>query len=168
MISTEKATISRNLGRSRNPEKEDSDEIPIISGYKAIETTHISTPDTRYKNPSPSSIFTNRNIRDEYDVYPNLARNPAQWKPVNYFNNINSWNQDFTVNTRRNGRPYYRPSQIIDRKIAENTAKEFYCRKCIEMSNGQGLKGCAQTRNSWIYETTTTKMKIDGKLAKLN
>lgn len=173
--------MSYNIGRKQNPNKDDSGEVPVILGYKAIETTQIKTPDTRFKPPIeiprtpvytyPDSVFISRNIRDDYDVYPNQAANPTQWKPSSFFNNINYWNQDLgDSNLVRIDRPYQNPGKL-HRRITDDGVKEFYCRKCREMS---GNKGCGQfTQNSspraraWI-ETTTAKIKIDGKLAKLN
>lgn len=150
--------------------KEDSDEVPIIQGYKAVDTTHIRTPDTRFQPPAayPETFFVSRNIRDDYDIYPNLATNPTQWQPSSYFNNVNYWNPDHGRDSnfaRRIDRPYQTPGKI-HRKVTDDGMKEFHCRKCRELS---GRRGCLQAEQSrsWV-ETTTAKIKIDGKLAKLN
>ncbi|XP_034836728.1 uncharacterized protein [Maniola hyperantus] len=141
--------------------KEDSGEVPIVKAFKSVETTQIRTPDTRIKpTPFPEFVTYNSNARDEYDLYP-LAVNPMQWKPSTFYNNVN-WNQDgFDNHIRR--RPDY---QKFHRRVTDNGAREFYCKKCRELS---GSRGCfQQRRNAWVYETTTPKIKIDGKLAKLN
>ncbi|XP_004932385.1 uncharacterized protein LOC101741688 [Bombyx mori] len=152
---------------NNNKRKDDSGEVPIIAGYKAVETTQIRAPDTRYKNTEyPESTLVNRNIRDQYDLYPSVAMNPSQWRPSSIYSNIN-WNQGVPYNIGRNAdRAAY--ENKLHRRIAENSVKDFYCKKCMELSNGLGLGGCAQQINNWKQETTTTKIKLDGKLAKLN
>ncbi|KAJ0182713.1 hypothetical protein K1T71_002082 [Dendrolimus kikuchii] len=163
----EQGTLTYNLGHRDVTNKEDSDEVPVINGYKAVETTHIRSPDTRHKTQMyPESVIINRNIRDEYDIYPNLASNPLQWKPSSFYNNINSWSNDFGTNLPRE-RPYQNPVKI-HRRITDNNLSEFYCKRCRELTNSQGIVGCIQPRNAWKLETTTQKMKLDGKLAKLN
>ncbi|KAL0851436.1 hypothetical protein ABMA28_007242 [Loxostege sticticalis] len=159
----EAGVLSYNIGRNH---KEDSGEVPVVAGYKSVETTQIRTPDSRHKAQIyPDALFVNRNIRDEYDVYPNVALTPSQWKPSSFFNNINWWQQDGRESFEsRNYRPIsnFKPN----RKIGENAMKEFYCKKCRELSQ----KGCIQQRSNpqpWV-EATTPKMKLDGKLAKLN
>lgn len=154
--------LSYNVGQS---DKEDSGEVPVVAGYKSVETTQIRTPDSRHKAQIyPDAVFVNRNIRDEYDVYPNVALTPSQWKPSNFYNNINWWQQQESV-----GRRNYRPvnTNKLNRKITDDAMKDFYCKKCREMSFGQNGRGCIQQRSAWV-ETTTAKMKLDGKLAKLN
>ncbi|XP_059048055.1 uncharacterized protein LOC131843428 [Achroia grisella] len=163
--------LSYNIGHTQRSNKDtDSDEVPVIPGYKAVQTTQITTPDSRHKPQIfPDSVFINRNIRDEYDVIPNLATNPMQWKPSNYFNNINWWNHGDRQPSfvRRFDRPIGNQNNFY-RKTANDGVREFYCKKCMEMSNGQ-IKGCIQQRSkSWYVETTTNKIKLDGKLAKLN
>ncbi|KAI5639711.1 hypothetical protein NE865_07788 [Phthorimaea operculella] len=186
-------TLTYNIGQTRNQKKQDNvGDVPVVKSYKAIETTAIRTPDTRYKTKIyPDSIFVNRNIRDEGDVFPNVVVYPLNWKPANFYNNIN-YRQD-------DGRDPYmtsrrRPNQgNIQRKISEEGQREFYCKKCAELSRNQGFRGCGiqqrssnsdapswkpivpnmpnynsyNAANGW-HETTTQKMKIDGKLAKLN
>ncbi|XP_063548861.1 uncharacterized protein LOC134756019 [Cydia strobilella] len=162
--------LTYNIGRTAN-KQEDSSEVPILYGLQSVETTQLRTPDSRFKNRVyPDSVFINRNIRDDYDHYPNSATNPMAWKPSNFFNNIN-WRNPDSENQVYNPRP--NPGTVkFHRKITDDGMKEFYCRKCQEFSRGlnpvQSPKGCVQGRNAWIYETTTPKMKIDGKLAKLN
>ncbi|KAG6463071.1 hypothetical protein O3G_MSEX013648 [Manduca sexta] len=151
-------TITYNTGQRQNKEKEDSGEVPIVSGYKAVETTQIRTPDTRHKTAYPEVTLESRNLRDEYDIYPNLANHPMQWKPSSFYNNINTWNQDYVSHGRSNT-PYYQSK--LNRRIADDTVKEFYCRRCMELG---GSKGCTQRP----YRATTPKMKIDGKLVKLD
>ncbi|KAM3967603.1 uncharacterized protein ACR2FA_011156 [Aphomia sociella] len=164
-------TLTYNIGHnSRANKEEDSGEVPVVPGYKAIQTTQIKTPDSRHKvQIYPDSVFINRNIRDEYDVIPNLATNPMQWKPSTHFNNINWWNpSDRQPNfARRFDRPIENTNNF-HRKITNDGIREFYCKKCMEMSSGQ-VKACIQQRSKpWYFETTTNKVKLDGKLAKLN
>lgn len=134
-------------------------------------------PDSRHKAKIyPDAVFVSRNIRDDYDnVYPNVAANPMQWKPSNLYNNINWWSHDSGRETHTPRRPNnYNNAGKLHRKLSDDGAREFYCRKCTEYSNAQGIRGCSSTfvqqrsANPVHYETTTTKMKIDGKLAKLN
>ncbi|RVE54485.1 hypothetical protein evm_000970 [Chilo suppressalis] len=163
----EDGTLSYQIG---NRKKEDSGEVPVVKGFKSVDTTEIRTPDTRLKgNIYPDSVFVSRNIRDDYDYYPNLALNPMQWKPSNFFNNINWWQQDgLQPFERRNYRPNNNQGKL-NRKITDDAMKDFYCKKCRELSIGQNGRGCIQARsNPWAYETTTQKIKLDGKLAKLN
>lgn len=155
--------LTYNVGRYN---KEDSGEVPVVAGYKSVDTTQIRTPDTRHKAQIyPDSVFVSRNIRDEYDVYPNVALNPTQWKPSSFFNNINWWQPEGRESfERRNFRPV---NNKPNRKISDDAMKEFYCKKCREFS--QSGKGCIQQRSNPIpWVETTTKMKLDGKLAKLN
>ncbi|XP_026759068.2 uncharacterized protein LOC113518376 [Galleria mellonella] len=168
--------LTYNVGHASRPNKDtDSGEVPVVPGFKAIETTQIRTPDSRQKGQIyPDSVFINRNIRDEYDVIPNIATNPMQWKPSNYFNNINWWGSSGHGErqpnfVRRIDRPTIGSPNNFHRKITIDGMREFYCRKCMEMSNGQ-MKGCIQQRSKpwYIIETTTNKVKLDGKLAKLN
>lgn len=98
-----------------------------------------------------------------------------QWKPSNLYNNINWWSHDSGRETHTPRRPNnYNNAGKLHRKLSDDGAREFYCRKCTEYSNAQGIRGCSSTfvqqrsANPVHYETTTTKMKIDGKLAKLN
>lgn len=95
--------------------------------------------------------------------------NPSQWKPSTYYNNINWWGQDSLDSNlvRRVDRPGYENPVKLHRKITNDGLKEFYCNKCAEL-NGINYRGCPQI--GWIQkiETTTQKIKIDGKLAKLN
>ncbi|XP_047984589.1 uncharacterized protein LOC125225092 isoform X2 [Leguminivora glycinivorella] len=163
----ESGALTYNIGRTGN-KQEDSSEVPIVLGLKSVETTQLRTPDSRFKNRVyPDSVFINRNIRDDIDHYPNSATNPMVWKPSNFFNNINWRNPD-------SENQIYNPRGTVKfhRKITDDGMKEFYCRKCQEFSRGvnpgQSSRGCFQGRNAWIYETTTPKIKIDGKLAKLN
>ncbi|XP_053615118.1 uncharacterized protein LOC128677956 [Plodia interpunctella] len=158
------------------PKDKDSGEVPIVGGYKSVESTRIRTPDSRFKTRTysrPDSVLVNRNIRDELDIVPNLATNPMQWKPSTYFNNINWWTPDVRPQNnfvRRNDRPLV-DNRRLNKKISNDGMKEFYCRRCRELSIGaidQPPKDCVQQRsNPWNYETTP-KMKLDGKLAKLN
>ncbi|KAJ8736556.1 hypothetical protein PYW08_007212 [Mythimna loreyi] len=167
--------LSYNIGNKEA--KEDSGEVPVVNGYKSVETTQIRTPDTRSRGQFyPDSAFINRNIRDELDVYPNYVTNPSQWKPSSFYNNINWMSQDVPLTEYNTGwkvsRPAYQTPGKFHRRITDDGAKEFYCKKCREL-NGmracpQDLKTPLQRRNSWIYETTTPKLKLDGKLAKLN
>ncbi|KAL4713912.1 hypothetical protein ACJJTC_015566 [Scirpophaga incertulas] len=175
-----------NNGDSRRThihKEDDSGEVPIVKGYKAVETTEIKSPDTRHRPQVypgiktfnsrdrsqiyPESVFVSRNIRDDLDYYPNVAINPLQWKPSSFFNNINWWQQDGRDFERRS----YRPVQETDKfnkRISDDSIKEFYCKKCREFIHSSG-RGCIQQKsNSWIPETTTPKLKLDGKLAKLN
>ncbi|XP_013188730.2 uncharacterized protein LOC106133520 [Amyelois transitella] len=156
-------------------DKDNSGEVPVVPGYKSVESTRIRTPDTRLKSRIyPDSVFVNRNIRDELDIVPNLATNPMQWKPSNYFNNINWWTPEARPQNsfvRRNERPLVDNSGRFHKKITADGMKEFYCRRCRELSVGivGQHTGCVQQRsNPWVHETTTPKMKLDGKLAKLN
>lgn len=111
-----------------------------------------------YSHPG---FVQNRNARDELDFYPNLASNPMQWKPSSFFNNINWWNQENGNFNQR--RPDY---QKFHRRVSEDGVREFYCRKCREMN---GPRDCNQPKsNSWLRESSTQKIKIDGKIAKLN
>lgn len=159
--------MTYNVGHREIINKEDSGEVPVINGYKAVETTHIRPPDTRHKaQVYPESVIINRNIRDEYDIYPNLATNPLLWKPSSFYNNINSWSNDFGA-THTRERPYQN-SVKIHRRITDNDMSEFYCKRCRELTKGQGVIECIQPRNAWRLETTTQRMKLDGKLAKLN
>ncbi|XP_049874250.1 uncharacterized protein LOC126372492 [Pectinophora gossypiella] len=164
-------TLTYNIGQP-NQNKDDSGEVPVIKSYKSVETTQIRTPDTRTKNKIyPDSIFVSRDIRDDADTYPNVIAYPMNWKPANFYHNINNWNPD-------NGRDPYsmtrrrpNPPGKIHRKMSDGEVREFYCKKCVELSSGQGFKGCGvqqRSVNSWPYETTTPKLKLDGKLAKLN
>ncbi|CAH2102835.1 unnamed protein product [Euphydryas editha] len=149
---------------NKNANDEDNDEVPIVKAFKSVETTQIRTPDTRFKstNYADPGFVQNRNSRDEFDIYPILASNPMQWKPSSFFNNINWWNQENTNFDRRN-RPDY---QKIHRRVSDDGVREFYCRKCREMN---GLRDCIQPKsNSWLRENSTPKIKIDGKIAKLN
>jgi hypothetical protein len=142
-----------------------------VKGFKAVDTTQIRTPDTRHKTQIyPDSVFVSRNIRDEYDMFPNVALTPTQWKPSNFYNNINWWQDGRQSFERRNYRPAYPNSNTkLNRKISDDAMREFYCKKCREYSNGEGFKGCIQQRSvPWTYETTTPKIKLDGKLAKLH
>lgn len=136
--------------------------MPVIKGYRALETTQIRTPDSRFKPTTfvyPEIIFQNRNARDEFDLYPNFVAN-SQWKPSSFFNNINSWSQ---ADNYARARPDY---QKFHRRVSDDGVREFYCRKCRELS---GPRGCVESRtHSWMYESTTPKIKIDGKIAKLN
>lgn len=148
-----------------------------MNGYMAVDTTQIRTPDSRYKqknNIYPDAVFINRNVRDELDTYPNIATNPAQWKPSNFFNNIN-WrtdtNRDNYNIARRNDGHFFQPNKL-NRRISNDGMKEFYCKRCRELS-GPGERGCLQQRrdiSTWNLPTssTTPKIKIDGKIAKLN
>lgn len=161
--------------------KEDSGEVPVVPGYKAVESTLIRTPDTRLKNQPkppvlPESVFINRNVQDEYDIYPNYVNIPNQWKPSTFYNNINWYTQDVPLNRELhsgfkntfNSRTAYQTPGKFHKGITEDGMKEFYCKKCREL---QGFRDCGQPRsNSWSYvpTTTTPKIKLDGKLAKLN
>lgn len=157
----ETADLTYSIG-GKNERKEDNDEVPVIKGYRALETTQIRTPDSRFKPTTfvyPEIIFQNRNARDEFDLYPNFVAN-TQWKPSSFFNNINSWNQ---ADNYARTRPEY---QKFHRRVTDDGVREFYCRKCRELS---GPRGCGESRtHSWTYESTTPKIKIDGKIAKLN
>ncbi|KAF9423257.1 hypothetical protein HW555_001326 [Spodoptera exigua] len=167
-------TLTYNVGKKED--KEDSGEVPVLNGYKSVETTQIRTPDTRTRGSFyPDSAFINRNVRDEYDIYPNFVKNPSQWKPSSLFNNINLMTQQVPINTEYNAgwrisKPAYQTPGKFHRRISDDGMQEFYCKRCRELS-GQGYTGCPpspQQRTKWIYETTTPKMKLDGKLAKLN
>ncbi|CAH0592258.1 unnamed protein product [Chrysodeixis includens] len=164
--------LTYNIGNKEA--KEDSGEVPVVNGYKSVETTQIRTPDTRYKTQMyPDSAFINRNIRDELDIYPNYITNPSQWKPSNFYNNINWLNQelelpsitDYSPGWKVN-RPAYETPGKFHRRLTDDGMKDFYCNKCREL-NGQVNKCPQQRTNTWLY-TTTPKMKLDGKLAKLN
>ncbi|CAG9796797.1 unnamed protein product [Diatraea saccharalis] len=162
----EGGTLTYRVG---NRNGDDSSEVPIVKGYKALDTTEIRTPDSRHKAQIyPESVLVSRNIRDEYDYYPNVALNPTQWKPSNFYNNINWWQQDNRETfERRNFRPNNQGK--LNRKITDDAIKDFYCKKCRELIIGQRGKGCIQERsNPWVHESTTAKIKLDGKLAKLN
>lgn len=169
MFLADAGTLTYDIAHVAN--KDDSDEVPIVYGLKSVDTTQIRTPDTRFKQRVyPDAVFINRNIRDQDDHYPNAGTNPMQWKPSSFFNNINWWNQDNgnQVYRARSDVPDNRGTVKFHRKITDDGMKEFYCRKCREFS-GQGAKGCGlERRNAWAYETTTPKVKLDGKLAKLN
>lgn len=174
LLADNSGTLTYNIGKKEA--KEDSGEVPVLNGYKSVETTQIRTPDTRTRGSFyPDSAFINRNVRDEYDIYPNFITNPSQWKPSSLFNNINLMTQQVPINTEYNtgwriSKPAYQTPGKFHRRISDDGMKEFYCKRCRELS-GQGYIGCppnAQQRNHWVYETTTPKMKLDGKLAKLN
>lgn len=172
-------TLTYNIGR-KDRTREDSGEVPVLTGYKAVETTQIRTPDTRNKPQfsqiprsfqppqfHTESVFINRNIRDDDDIFPNIAINPLQWKPSSFFNNINNWGDPRRDSNFVRDRPAYPNQAKLHRKITEDGTREFYCRKCREL-NCQSYKEVPiypQTR-TWV--TTTPKMKLDGKLAKLN
>ncbi|XP_063899584.1 uncharacterized protein LOC110383788 [Helicoverpa armigera] len=167
-------TLSYNIGKKEA--KEDSGEVPVVNGYKSVETTQIRTPDTRIRNRAkiyPESTFINRNVRDELDIYPNYITNPSQWQPSSFYNNINWMAQEVPNREYNTGwkvsRPAYQTPGKFHRGITDDGLKEFYCKKCREL-NGQGMRcpPASQRRNSWLYETTTPKIKLDGKLAKLN
>lgn len=91
------------------------------------------------------------------------------------YNNINWDNQEVPIVTYnagfRNRRPVYQTSGKFHRRITDDGMKEFYCSRCREL---QGSMDCGQPRsNPWsymqnVYETTTKKIKLDGKLVKLN
>ncbi|XP_050554980.1 uncharacterized protein LOC118274110 isoform X2 [Spodoptera frugiperda] len=134
-------TLTYNIGKKEA--KEDSGEVPVLNGYKSVETTQIRTPDTRTRGSFyPDSAFINRNV------------------PIN-----TEYNTGWRVS-----KPAYQTPGKFHRRISDDGMKEFYCKRCRELS-GQGYIGCppnAQQRNHWVYETTTPKMKLDGKLAKLN
>lgn len=168
--------LTYNIGLGRPSRRQDSGEVPVMSGYKAVDSTQIRTPDSRYKhrnNMYPDAMFVNRNVRDELDIFPNIATNPAQWKPSNFFNNINWWSDTDRANyklARRGDDSLFRPS---NRKISNEGMKEYYCKRCRELSQGQG-PGCIQRRADpktvWNLQTssTTPRIKIDGKIAKIN
>lgn len=161
-----------------NRKREESGEVPVVNGYKALDTTPIHTPDTRLKTPINRVITpTRHNAPDEYDVYPNFVSNPGQFKPSNYYNNINWWSQDSldtsrqfnNYNRRNDGSIYPNTRPGFHRSLTDDGVRDFYCKKCREMSGGQGLRGCIQQRsNSHHNQNTTPRIKIDGKLAKLN
>ncbi|XP_072938287.1 uncharacterized protein [Epargyreus clarus] len=164
--------LTYSIGYGPNSKKDDSDEVPVIKGYKSVESTVIRTPDTRDRPPIfTDSVFINRNIRDGYDTYP-IASNPTQWQPSSFFNNVNWWKDESVAGLddfgRRNDWIGNRNQGNFHRKITNDGVKEFYCRKCRELSNGSGTRGCVQQRSNWFYESTTPKVKIDGKLAKFN
>lgn len=156
------ADLTYSIG-GKKENKEDSGEVPVVKGYRSLETTQIRTPDSRFKPTTfvyPEFILQNRH--DEFDLYPNYVANPAQWKPTSFFNNINSWNQGVD-NYARSNRPDY---QKFHRRVSDDGVREFYCRKCRELN---GPRGCIESKtHSWLYESTTPKIKIDGKIAKLN
>ncbi|XP_013149428.1 PREDICTED: uncharacterized protein LOC106111818 isoform X2 [Papilio polytes] len=158
-----------NSARPSNLKREDSGEVPVIKGYKAIETTQIFTPDTRVKLPA-NNFNTRHNPLDENDIYSNLGLNPVHFKPSNYYNM--NWNQDNarTSNTfmPRNDRRGYLNQRTINRGTSDDVVRDFYCKKCNELSRRQGFRGCEQLRSNPWYENTTPKLKINGKLAKLN
>lgn len=167
-------TLTYSIGDGTKAAKEDSGEVPVYKSYQSVETTRIRTPDSRYKTKIyPDAIFVSRNIRDENDVYPFVATNPMQWKPVNFYNNINHANPDgsSSIDARK------RQNNIkFHRKITDEGAREFYCQKCLELSNAQNFRGCTGTyRNSGVQQRSantlirqTTTPRIDGKLMKLN
>ncbi|KAG7310755.1 hypothetical protein JYU34_003565 [Plutella xylostella] len=162
-----------NIGRTNSNKKVDSGEVPVYSGMRAVETTKIRTPDTRYNHKPqvyPDAVLINRNIRDDYDVYPNVATNPQQWQPSSFFNNINWFNAESSsrnYNIARRLQPplYQNRNPHSNKKIEDDAMKDFYCKRCRELS---GFNGCNQQRSSPWTQPTTPKMKIDGKLAKLN
>lgn len=178
----ETGTLTYNIGRKEERKNEDSGEVPVLTGYKAVETTQIRTPDTRNKPQFPQpprsfqppvyqeSVFINRNIRDDDDdIFPNIAINPSQWKPSSFFNNINNWGQDYRRDSnflRRMDRPAYPNQAKLHRKITEDGMTEFYCRKCRELSCQSSNVAIYPQPRTWV--TSTPKMKLDGKLAKLN
>ncbi|CAH2050090.1 unnamed protein product, partial [Iphiclides podalirius] len=158
-----------------NRKKEDSGEVPVIKGYKALETTQILTPDTRLKSPiNAVNAPVWHNTPDEYDIYPNQAINPMQFKPSNFYNNINWWSQDDAMSINNFIRRNYATSfpntrSVFHRDLTEDGVSDFYCKKCREMGGGHGTRGCVQqSRNPWHNVNTTPRVKIDGKLAKLN
>lgn len=169
-------TLTYSIGDGTRTAKEDSGEVPVYKSYQSVETTRIRTPDSRYQpKVYPDAIFVSRNIRDDNDVYPFVATNPMQWKPANFYNNINYANPDGrnSIDSRN------RQNNVkLHRKITDDGMREFYCQKCLELSNAQNFRGCPGTyRNSGgqqrsenvlVRQTTTPRMKIDGKLAKLN
>lgn len=151
--------------------------MPVYKSYQSVETTRIRTPDSRYQTKVyPDAVFVNRNIRDENDVFPFVATHPMQWKPANFYNNINYAYPDgrnsIEARKRQNN------NVMFHRKINDEGMREFYCQKCFELSNAQNFRGCSGTyrnsgvqqrsANAFVKQTTTPKMKIDGKLAKLN
>lgn len=166
--------MTYSIGRKEKP-KEDSGEVPVYQGFKAVETTKIWTPDTRNKPKPPDTfaqtfpdVFINRNIRDHDDVFPSIEINP-HWQPSNFYNNINNWGQ--APPRESNFVKLDRPNQAkLHRKITEDGMKEFYCRKCRELSChvSKDLYIPLPQPRSWVSRTTTPKIKIDGKLAKLN
>lgn len=143
--------------------KADSGEVPVYRGFKAVETTQIRTPDTRIKNkPYPDSVFINRNLGDELDIYPNVLNS---WKPSSFYNNVNWWSPDDRMVTYNINKPERSPGYNqgkLHRKISEDAVKEFYCCKCREL-----IRETRVHRSNPIEYETTTKVKIDGKLAKL-
>ncbi|CAG4965615.1 unnamed protein product [Colias eurytheme] len=147
------------LSRGNSHKDTDSGEVPIVKAYKSVDTTAIRTPDTRLKNQTPRPFV--KTSRDEADIYPNTAFSPV-WRPSTFYNNVHYWSQDDFYNIARANRPDYRS---INRRPNDDGVREFYCRKCRELSNG---RGCVQKTNSWLRESTTQKTKVDGKLAKLN
>ncbi|KPI97593.1 hypothetical protein RR46_07340 [Papilio xuthus] len=162
-----------NPSRTANLKREDSGEVPVIKGYKAVETTAIFTPDTGVKFPDNTfNAFTRHNPTDDNDVYPNLGLNPIHFKPSNYYNNMNWWNQEnsrnFNTFKSRNDRTGYAQRTNFNRGSNDDGVRDFFCMKCRELSRRQGYRGCEQLRSDPWYENTTPKMKIDGKLAKLN
>ncbi|XP_041975428.1 uncharacterized protein LOC121730456 [Aricia agestis] len=157
LVNGETGALTYNIGE-RNPKKtpkDDSGEVPVIKAFKSADTTAIRTPDTRHKTPVYTNyVPTSRHFRDEIDLYPNPLN---QWKPTPLYKNVNYWNTD------RDYIPLNRPDYEVHRRISEDTARDFYCKKCREMN---GFR--CQPRNSWITESTTPKIKLDGKIAKLN
>ncbi|CAK1544499.1 unnamed protein product [Leptosia nina] len=138
------------LSRPNKNAKTDSGEVPIVKAYKSIDTTVIRSPDTRYKHRTTQRpIFQ---IADSNDFYPNTAF--GSWKPSGFYNNVHYWGQDGFRSLS---------SSDINRRVNDGT-REFYCRKCRELSDGP--VSCGQKR-SW-FQSTTQRIKIDGKLAKLN
>ncbi|CAK1601739.1 unnamed protein product [Parnassius mnemosyne] len=168
--------VAHTFSQGRNIKEEDSGEVPVMKGYKAVETTKILTPDTRLKSPVSSvNGYTRYNAPDEYDIYPNIVTNPMQFKPSNFYNNINWGNQQssrsFNNYNRRNDRTGFPNVQQsgFHRSISDDSVRDFYCKKCRELGGMQDFKGCIQQRsNPWYNENTTPKIKIDGKLVKLN
>lgn len=160
-----KAIISAGSMAKKNTKNEDTSEVPIMKAYKSVETTQIRTPDSRRKASAFSNhIPLSRNSRDDADVYPNLAPTPMQWKPSSFYNNIN-WaypeNNEFSSFNQR-----FRPNfQQGYRRMPDDNLKEFYCGKCIEL-NGIS-RSFTQQRSPWLHDDIP-KIKVDGKLAKLN
>ncbi|GBP48526.1 hypothetical protein EVAR_38498_1 [Eumeta japonica] len=161
-IDDDSATIA-NKGRSHDPPKE----VPVVRGYKAVETTLLRSA-TKKPEPYPNSYFNNGNTGDTFDTYPNIATN-NQWRPSNHYNNINWWSPDvdrivtYDIGTPRQGG--YRSSGKFHRTITDDGMRDYYCCKCRELSRGATCSQAARYPRN--YETTT-KIKIDGKVAKLD
>ncbi|CAH3963137.1 uncharacterized protein LOC123714355 [Pieris brassicae] len=153
--STEPDALFLSRGTQKT-KQEDSGEVPIVKAYKSVDTTLIRTPDSRYKPTQRPYI-----IRDEFDLYPNTAF--SQWQPSSFYKNINYWNE--FNRPRTNHREDTNHRQDPRRRI-DDESREFYCRKCKELTNGSN-RGCGQNPKSWLRESTTPKVKVDGKLAKL-